>query len=189
LDQSGENRVLAPALEREIAGCSSLMPKVQTEQLVLPGHPPSVTTDPRTQKRTNQKGFFWSRTGQRLKSTRLVASKYHFCTQSHFSIAPCLAPDIQRKPKVRAQPAAEDKKAKPGLTPSTLREFCGLLGLLEKPASTVIRQVVAEAAKSWPTLIAPSALTVNQKTKLLAHLETHPMVQSARKRSLPRKST
>jgi serine/threonine-protein kinase HipA len=100
-----------------------------------------------------------------------------------------IAPDIQRRPKVRAQPAAEDKKAKPGLTPSTLREFCGLLGLLEKPASTVIRQVVAEAAKSWPTLIAQSALTVNQKTKLLAHLETHPMVQSARKRSLPRKST
>lgn len=97
-----------------------------------------------------------------------------------------LPPQSRDKPKARAQQANEAKTAKPRLTPSILREFCGLLGLLEKPAAKVIQRAVLEAAKQWPDIIAQSALTERQKANLLAHFEGHPLVVSVRKREARR---
>lgn len=88
-------------------------------------------------------------------------------------------PQLQEKPKRLAQSA---EQAKHGLTPALLREFCGKLGLLEKPAFSAIQRTVLAAAKKWPAMIAQSALTEKQKANLLAHFEEHPLVVSARKR-------
>jgi len=94
-----------------------------------------------------------------------------------------IPPDLQVKPKLRAQSPTQDKQAKPGLTPAVLRTFCGQLGLLEKPAFTAIQRTVWDASKYWPAMIAESALTLQQKQRLLAHFEAHPLVVSARKRA------
>jgi len=106
-------------------------------------------------------------------------SAYHRRNGHALFILPPLSRD---KPKARAQQANEAKTAKASLTPATLREFCGLLDLLEKPAAKVIQRVVQAAAKQWPALIAQSALTEKQKTNLLANFEEHSLVVPVRKR-------
>jgi serine/threonine-protein kinase HipA len=93
-----------------------------------------------------------------------------------------IPPNLQDKPKVRAQLPGESKTAKPSLTPATLRAFCAQLRLTEKPAAKVIQNVVLAAVRHWPECIAASALTVKQKANLLANFDAHPMVVSIRKR-------
>lgn len=93
-----------------------------------------------------------------------------------------IPPDLQAKVKVRTQSAEQDKQAKPGLTPLVLRQFCGQLDLLEKPAFSAIQRTVREAVKTWPRMIEQSALTEQQKHRLTSHFDRHPMVISARKR-------
>ncbi|MBY4899170.1 type II toxin-antitoxin system HipA family toxin [Cupriavidus sp. AU9028] len=89
------------------------------------------------------------------------------------------------KPKMPVREAREGNAAKPGLGPLVLRRFCAELAIPEKPAAKVLRDTVAAAAATWPAMIADSLLTVQQKTRLLAHFESHPLVESLlrRKRS------
>jgi serine/threonine-protein kinase HipA len=93
-----------------------------------------------------------------------------------------LPPASEKKPKLRVQNPGDEKQAKAQLTPATLRAFCDLLGMLEKPAAAVIQRTVAAAVDVWPGMVADSGLTEMQKTRLLAHFDAHPMVQSLRKR-------
>ncbi len=67
-----------------------------------------------------------------------------------------------------------------------LRQFCGHLRLLEKPAAAAIQRTVLAAVKNWPQMIVASQLTDMQKSNLLAHFEQHPMVMSVRKRAAGR---
>jgi serine/threonine-protein kinase HipA len=78
--------------------------------------------------------------------------------------------------------AAEDK---PRLTPHVVREFCARLGMLERPAAAAIQKAVADAAHTWPGLIAQSALSERQKAGLLNQFDTHALVVSWRKRRKP----
>ncbi|SDV46731.1 type II toxin-antitoxin system HipA family toxin [Chitinasiproducens palmae] len=71
---------------------------------------------------------------------------------------------------------------KPALSPAMLRTFCNRLGLLERPASAVIRKTVLAASKHWPRMIADAPLTTRQKANLEAHLEAHPLIVSLRRR-------
>ncbi|GAB7546853.1 type II toxin-antitoxin system HipA family toxin [Cupriavidus sp. CuC1] len=95
-------------------------------------------------------------------------------------------PDLAGQPKGKARPAQEGKTAKPSLTPSTVREFCAHLGLVEKPAAAAIQRTVLAAVRDWPDMIAQSQLTDTQKANLLASFDEHPMVVSARKRGFGR---
>ncbi|MGY8527539.1 type II toxin-antitoxin system HipA family toxin [Paracidovorax citrulli] len=87
-----------------------------------------------------------------------------------------------RKPRMPVRDAREGKAAKPGIGPSVLRRFCAQLGIPEKPASRVVRDTVAAAAAAWPAMIADSPLTDQQKARLLAHFESHPLVESLLRR-------
>ena len=71
---------------------------------------------------------------------------------------------------------------KPQLSPSVLRQFCGLLGIPEKPMAAVLRQVVLNAFEKWPDLIAASGVTEQMKANLLAHFKSHAMVVSLERR-------
>lgn len=70
------------------------------------------------------------------------------------------------------------KPAKPGLSPLLVRRFCSALGIAEKPAAGVIRRVVEQAVKAWPATIQHAPLTERQKSRLIQHLASHPMVIS-----------
>jgi serine/threonine-protein kinase HipA len=69
------------------------------------------------------------------------------------------------------------------LSPALLRDFCEQLDIVERPAAAVVRDTVARAVQSWPELIEQSALSKTQKQRLSAHFETHPLVQSLRRRT------
>lgn len=97
-----------------------------------------------------------------------------------------LPPQFEEKPRARAQPVDAPKRAKPSLSPATVRRFCELLGILEKPAARVIHDVAWAAAKEWPKLISESDITERQKANLLAFFESHPMVASVRRREARR---
>ncbi|TWG88854.1 serine/threonine-protein kinase HipA [Cupriavidus gilardii J11] len=85
-------------------------------------------------------------------------------------------------PELREPVAQGNARRKQSLTPAMLREFCGHLRLLEKPAAATIQRTVLAAVKTWPGMIAAAPLTDTQKANLLAHLEAHPLVISMRKR-------
>jgi serine/threonine-protein kinase HipA len=93
-----------------------------------------------------------------------------------------LPPAEVKKPRMSIVDARQSKASKPGLSPAVVREFCSRLGILEKPAVTVIKQCVAAACETWPAMIAASLLTDTQKQKLLTHFEAHPMVTSLARR-------
>jgi serine/threonine-protein kinase HipA len=57
---------------------------------------------------------------------------------------------------------------KPALNRRTLRQFCSLLGIPEKPAERVLRDVVRAAAARWPEMVQAAELTPEQKRRLLA---------------------
>ena len=68
------------------------------------------------------------------------------------------------------------------LSPAVVRAFCAALRIPEKPAATAIREAVRAAIGQWRGLIEASALTTLQKSRLLAHFDAHPMVQSIARR-------
>jgi serine/threonine-protein kinase HipA len=93
-----------------------------------------------------------------------------------------LPPAEVKKPRMSAADAHQSKASKPGLSPAVVREFCARLGIPEKPAATVIKQCVAAAYDTWPTMIATSLLTDTQKHKLLTHFAANTMVASLARR-------
>ncbi|OZI31550.1 phosphatidylinositol kinase [Bordetella genomosp. 10] len=78
--------------------------------------------------------------------------------------------------------APDAPKAKQQLSPVLVRAFCGALGIPEKPAAKAIADSVRKACLSWPAMIAAAGITCQQKKKLLAHFEAHPMVASLARR-------
>jgi len=89
-----------------------------------------------------------------------------------------LPPTGVTKPRKSVAAAQRGEAAKPGLTPGVVRQFCSLLGIPEKPATTAIRQCVTVAFERWPAMIANSLLTDQQKGKLLAHFNEHRLITS-----------
>lgn len=73
--------------------------------------------------------------------------------------------------------------ARVSMTPGELREFCSRLGLVEKPASTVLRRCADEAFKTWPALIESSGITRLMKERMLAHFYSHPSIESLARRA------
>lgn len=74
------------------------------------------------------------------------------------------------------------RPVKPSLTPTILRAFTSALGILEKPAASVLRECVKAACAKWPDMIAGSLLTDQQKKRLLEHFRSHPAVASIERR-------
>ncbi|MES2830491.1 MAG: type II toxin-antitoxin system HipA family toxin [Pseudomonadota bacterium] len=74
------------------------------------------------------------------------------------------------------------QKAKTLLTPAVLRELANLWAVPEARLKNVVMATVERAMKSWPEMIEQSPMTVAQKTKLLAHLESNTSVQAWRRR-------
>jgi serine/threonine-protein kinase HipA len=93
-----------------------------------------------------------------------------------------LPPGNAAKPRMSVRDAQQSKAAKPGLSPAVLRQFCAELEIPEKPAAAVLKQTVAAAVEKWPDMVASSLLTDQQKTKILAHFENHPLVESLLRR-------
>ncbi len=69
------------------------------------------------------------------------------------------------------------------LGPASVRGFSQQAGLLETLVQGAVRSVVKKASATWPALIASSALFDTQKTKLLKHLDSHPLINGYRARS------
>jgi serine/threonine-protein kinase HipA len=69
------------------------------------------------------------------------------------------------------------------LTPAVVRAFCQETKMFESQLQSVIRKTARQAISKWPEMIAESKLPQAYKTRLLAHFESVPMVQSQRKRS------
>jgi serine/threonine-protein kinase HipA len=89
----------------------------------------------------------------------------------------------------RNRPAAVGSTGrKQGLSPAMVRAFCSELGLAEKPASTVVREVVIKALATWPDLVASSNITRVQKDRLLKHFNGHSMVESLTHRNRKQQS-
>jgi serine/threonine-protein kinase HipA len=89
-----------------------------------------------------------------------------------------LPPERNLKPKMSVADVQQGKAAKPGISPAVIRKFCAELGIPEKPASKVVRETVGAAVAKWPDMIAQSLLTDQQKGRLLAHFESHALVES-----------
>ena len=79
-----------------------------------------------------------------------------------------------------------EPRPKQRLSPAVLRVFCAALGIPEKPAATVIKEAVARALATWPTLIEAAPITPRQQQRLLAHFSSHPMIQSLARRTRSR---
>ena len=82
-------------------------------------------------------------------------------------------------------PGAPDRAL---LTPALVRQLCNASGLLETRVRALLRETVARALDTWPEMIKASALMTEQKTRLLAHFQAVPAVQSlaGRRASQPR---
>lgn len=76
-------------------------------------------------------------------------------------------------------PRGDERQA---LTPSLLRAFCAALGLLDKPAATMLTDCVRQAARTWPAMITSSGLTSLQQERLLRQVRQHPLVMSWQRR-------
>lgn len=89
------------------------------------------------------------------------------------------------KPKVRAG-TVQAASGYEQLTPMTLRKFCALLNIPEKPAQAVLRRCAQAAVETWPDIVQRSNITAQMKANLLAHFEGHPAVASLRVRQAKR---
>lgn len=89
------------------------------------------------------------------------------------------------KPKFRVD-GPDVSTAHKYLTPVTLRKFCALLGLPEKPAQAALRRCAQAAVATWPGLVAQAEITVQMKVNLLKHFEAHPAVVNIRNRQTKR---
>ncbi|HTH75770.1 MAG TPA: type II toxin-antitoxin system HipA family toxin [Trinickia sp.] len=96
-----------------------------------------------------------------------------------------LLPAEKVKPRMTVAQALQGKAAKPSIGPNVIRRFCAELRIAEKPAATVVRRVVADAVKHWPSMIEASLLTAAQRRRLLAHFYSHPLVESLLRRERP----
>lgn len=86
-----------------------------------------------------------------------------------------------------AQPHADgEARPKQTLSPAVVRAFCAALEIPEKPAAKAIADCVRAAYKTWPAMIEASAITDQQKKRLLEHFHAHPMVASLAKRDQAR---
>ena len=83
------------------------------------------------------------------------------------------------KPKTRSTSVA--KRVPYLLTPASVRDFCTLVGLQEYAVRMTIKACCALAEQHWPALIEESGLPDIWKAKLIARLESHPLIQPARK--------
>ena len=77
-------------------------------------------------------------------------------------------------------PAHDPKE--PIWSPSRLRKFCGLLGMSEKPAEALIRQVVLKTLEQAPGVVTQSGMTPKQKHDLLHRIYRHAHSQSSLRR-------
>jgi serine/threonine-protein kinase HipA len=59
------------------------------------------------------------------------------------------------------------------LSPALLRQFCNRVGVAETPCSNVIKETVAKARETWPSMIAESKISDKQKETLLIRLKAH----------------
>lgn len=89
------------------------------------------------------------------------------------------------KPKVRAG-TVQAASGYEQLTPMTLRKFCALLNIPEKPAQAVLRRCAQAAVDTWPDMVQRSNITAQMKANLLGHFESHPAVASLRVRQAKR---
>ena len=103
----------------------------------------------------------------------LTAPKGH----ALYLVPPGLAPQADAP---IAPGAARPKQA---LSPSMIRTFCSILGIVEKPAIAVISAAVKAAFKKWPTMIVAAPITDMGKARMLAHFNSHPMIVSLAKRA------
>jgi serine/threonine-protein kinase HipA len=78
--------------------------------------------------------------------------------------------------------AASAPHPKQALSPAIVRTFCGALGIPEKPAAKAIADCVRAAFDTWPTMIAASDITKQQKERLLNRFNEHPLIASLAKR-------
>jgi len=83
-----------------------------------------------------------------------------------------------------ARPHVEGEvRPKQTLSPAVVRAFCAALEIPEKPAAKAIADCVRAAYKIWPAMIEASAITGQQKKRLLEHFHAHPLVASLVKRA------
>lgn len=68
------------------------------------------------------------------------------------------------------------------LSPANVRGMCDEAGLLRPRAEAVIRDVVKRAEEKWPALIASSGIQEAQKARLLAHIDSNPLITGLRNR-------
>lgn len=90
-------------------------------------------------------------------------------------------------PRLARSAFSEAAQPKQALSAGMVRVFCSALGIPEKPASAAIAQSVKQAYEVWPAMIAGASVTVRQKSRMLDHLQRHPMIQSLSKRASARK--
>lgn len=77
-----------------------------------------------------------------------------------------------------------EQRSRSKLTPRIVRELANIWQIPETQLSSALAATVDAALRRWPALIADSALTEVQKTRLLAHLEANPSVMAWRKRNV-----
>ena len=85
----------------------------------------------------------------------------------------------------RAAAAGGDEATLPrqSMSPALLQAFCDRLRIPVKPAEAAIARCVKAAFATWPAMIEASALTAQQKTRLLAQFTAHPLVVSLAQRA------
>lgn len=85
--------------------------------------------------------------------------------------------------RAAAQARKDGAAAKQAISPALLQEFCARLRIAVKPAEQAISRCVKAAHDRWPAMIEASALTPQQKQRLLAHVMDHPLVASLARRA------
>ncbi len=83
----------------------------------------------------------------------------------------------------RALAAGDGSSAKPSMSPALLKAFCDALRMPLKPAEQAISRCVKAAYATWPAMIEASALTAQQKQRLMAHFLSHELVASLARRA------
>lgn len=81
---------------------------------------------------------------------------------------------------LRFHPGAPERAQ---ITPALVRDLCNLVGLGEAKVRAVLADTVERARRLWPTMIADSALTAAQQSRLLAHFHQVPAVQAQARRA------
>lgn len=90
-------------------------------------------------------------------------------------------------PEALAPSRGELRDASPAqrqaLGPKLLQVFCDKLKLPVKPAEQAVTRCVKAAWAHWPEMIEASALTAQQKQRLMAHFSSHGLVASVARRA------